>query len=179
MIFKKTLSLLALLLAGTLTLSAQETVGYALIDMQYLLESLPAYRTANDRIQNSTKNWTEELQTLDSQAEKLFTEYQKTKASLSPAERTARENAILEVENKAADLQKKYFGPTGDLARLQENLLEPIRDKIYEAVKLISERRGYLIVFDRASSRGTIVFADPMADISNDVLTVLGVKVEE
>ncbi len=52
--------------------------------------------------------------------------------------------------------------------------MSPIQDNIYQAVKLISERRGYQIVFDRASSVGSIIYADPKADISNDVLTVLG-----
>ena len=89
-------------------------------------------------------------------------------------DRVKRENAIVQVEEKAAELQNKYFGRNGEAMKLQEKLIKPIQDNIYQAVKLISERRGYQIVFDRASSVGSIIYADPKADISNDVLTVLG-----
>lgn len=176
---KKVLLAFVLIAAGMLSLSAQQSVGYALIDMQYLMGNLPAYKTANEKIETSSKAWSAEIENLNKQAQNLFTEYQKTKASLSERDRVAKENAIVAVETQVQELQKKYFGPTGEMARLQETLIKPIQDKIYQAVKLISENRGYLIVFDRASARGTIIYADPMADISNDVLAVLGVKVQE
>lgn len=174
---KKAFLAFALLVISSFALQAQEGVGYALIDMQYLMQNIPAYKTANERIEASSKAWTAEIQKLDAQAKTLFTEYQKTKASLSEADRVVKEKAIVAVEEQAQELQKKYFGPAGEMAQLQENLIKPIQDKIYQAVKLISEARGYLIVFDRASARGTIIYADPIADISNDVLAVLGVKV--
>ena len=176
---KKAFFAFALLIFGTFALQAQEGVGYALIDMQYLMQNIPAYKSANERIEASTKAWTNEIQKLDTQAKDLFTEYQKTKATLSEADRAVKEKAIVAVEEQAQELQKKYFGPTGEMAQLQENLIKPIQDKIYQAVKLISEARGYLIVFDRASARGTIIYADPIADISNDVLAVLGVKTSD
>ena len=176
MIKKALLTILFPLLA-TLSLSAQQGPGYALIDMQYLVENIPAYKTANDRLEANSKTWSEEIEKLNRQAETLFTQYQKSKASLSASERAAMENRIISAENSAGELQQKYFGPTGEMAKLQEQLIKPIQDKIYEAVKLISENRGYLIVFDRASARGTIIYADPMADISNDVLAVLGIEV--
>lgn len=166
---------------GTLSLLGQDAipVSYALIDMEYLTSKIPAYKSANEQLEKSSKAWAQEIDKLSTQAQKLFSEYQKKKSTLSDADRVAMENAIVKVEDDAAALQKKYYGPTGEMAKLQESLIKPIQDKIYEAVKLISAKRGYLIVFDRASSRGTIVYADPIADISNDVLTVLGIKVSE
>ena len=44
---------------------------------------------------------------------------------------------------------------------------------MYNAVKKVSEERGYQAVFDRASS-SDIVFASPRIDISNEVLARLG-----
>lgn len=93
---------------------------------------------------------------------------------MNSSDRVKRENAIVKVEDQAAQLQQKYFGRDGELMKLQSKLIKPLQDKIYEAVKLISQRRGYLIVFDRASSVGSIIYADPAADISNEVLAVLG-----
>lgn len=172
---KRILLTLALIMGSTCGLLAQEA-SYALIDMQYLLGKIPAYKTATDRIEANTKSWNEEIETLNKQAATLYQNYQRDLGELSAQDRVARENEIVKVEEQARELQVKYFGPKGEVMKLQEQLIKPIQDKIYEAVKLISQRRGYLIVFDRASARGVIVFADPIADISNDVLTVLGVK---
>ena len=51
--------------------------------------------------------------------------------------------------------------------------MKPIQDVIYEAVKSISEGKGYQMVIDRASS-ANIIFASPRIDISNEVLSKLG-----
>ena len=51
--------------------------------------------------------------------------------------------------------------------------MTPIQDEIYNAVKEISNLKGYTLVLDRASSN-SIIFASPSIDISNQVLTKLG-----
>ena len=48
-----------------------------------------------------------------------------------------------------------------------------IQDEIYNAVKEISELRGYSLVLDRASDAG-IIFGSPKIDISNEILAKLG-----
>lgn len=158
---------------SVLSLSAQEAT-YALIDMQYITGKIPAYTSANDQIKTSTEKWTKEINALQEQAKKLYLDYQQTQATMSDQQKVAKENAIVKVEEDARKLQMKYFGQQGEMVKLQERLLKPITDKVYEAVKLISERRGYYMVFDRATAQGVIIYADPAADISNDVLSVLG-----
>ena len=51
--------------------------------------------------------------------------------------------------------------------------MNPIQDEVYNAVKEISEDKGYQIVWDRASAM-SIIFASPKIDISNEVLIKLG-----
>ena len=71
------------------------------------------------------------------------------------------------------DLKKKYFGAEGELYKKREALMGPIQEEIYNAVKEISDLRGYTLVIDRASNNG-IIFASPKVDISNEVLQKLG-----
>lgn len=170
----KIASVLVLLLV-TISSKAQEAPrNYALIDMQYLMEQIPQYKSATEQIEKSAAKWNKEINQLNEQAKQLYIHYQNDLDKMTADDRVKRENAIVEVEEKAAELQKKYFGREGEAMKLQQKLIKPIQDAIYQAVKLISERRGYQIVFDRASSVGSIIYADPQADISNDVLAVLG-----
>ena len=83
------------------------------------------------------------------------------------------EEAIVQKEQEAQDLKRKYFGPEGELFKKRESLMKPIQDEIYNAVKEISEDKGYQMVMDRASSMN-IIFASPKIDISNEVLIKLG-----
>ena len=73
----------------------------------------------------------------------------------------------------AQDLKRQYFGPEGELYKKRESLMKPIQDEIYNAVKEISEDKGYQLVVDRASAM-SIIFASPKLDISNEVLLKLG-----
>jgi outer membrane protein len=58
----------------------------------------------------------------------------------------------------------------------QQELLEPLQDEIYQAVKSIAQRKGYAAVIDRASA-SSIIFAQPSIDISEEVLQELGITI--
>ena len=103
----------------------------------------------------------------------MYEDYQKKASSLTDAQRTAKEEAIVNKETELAELRRQYFGPEGEMAKLQARLMRPIQDDIYEAVKEIATAEGYAVVTDRASA-SSIIFASPDIDISNEVLAKLG-----
>mgnify|MGYP000763475565 FL=1 len=92
---------------------------------------------------------------------------------MSAAQKSQKEEAIIAKEKEAAELRKKYFGPEGEMAKKQQALINPIQDKIYEAVKQIAQQNRYDAVVDRSSAQ-SIIFASPRIDISNEVLSKLG-----
>ena len=92
---------------------------------------------------------------------------------LSQEQKKAKQEQIMQKEKEAADLKKKYFGPEGELFKKRESLMTPIQEEIYNAVKEISDLRGYSLVLDRASDTA-IIFGSPKIDISNEVLEKLG-----
>ena len=97
-----------------------------------------------------------------------------------------------ELTNLGADniqLGRRMVSFTGDKALMYKanlhcrtalRILKPIynfkaetANEVYEAIKQLSEEKGYQAIFDRASSAG-IIFASPRIDVSNDVLAKLG-----
>ena len=94
---------------------------------------------------------------------------------LSDEMKTKREEEIVKKEKEVAELQRKYFGQEGELFKKREGLMKPIQEDIYNAVKAISEDKAYMMVIDRASA-SNIIFASPKIDISNDVLSKLGIS---
>ena len=162
--------LMMLLLAAGLTASAQK---FALIDMEYILENIPAYESANQQLEQASRQWQSEVEKLSEEAKALYKSYQSQVPSLSDTQRAQKEEAIIAKEKAAADLRRKYFGPEGELQKRQEELIQPLQDAIYDAVKQIATQRGYAVVLDRASAT-SIIFASPSIDISDEVLTKLG-----
>lgn len=146
---------------------------FALIDMEYILQHIPAYEQANSQMEASSKKWQSEVEAVTNEAKSLYESYQNTAKSLSDAQKKQREEAIVAKERQANDLRRKYFGQDGELFKQRESLMKPIQDQIYNAVKEISTQKGYSLVLDRASD-ASIIFASPTIDISDDILARLG-----
>lgn len=146
---------------------------FALVDMEYILKNVPAYERANEQLNQVSKKWQAEVDALTQEAQTLYKNYQSEAVFLSNEQKTQREEAIVAKEKEAAELKRKYFGPEGELYKKRESLMTPIQDEIYNAVKDISDLKGYSLILDRASDAG-IIYANPKIDISNEVLSKLG-----
>ena len=158
------------MVATTVGANAQK---FALIDMGYILKNVPAYERANEQLTQVAKKWQAEVEALNTEAQTMYKNYQNEVVFLSQEQKKARQDAIMEKEKEASELKKKYFGPEGELYKKRTSLMTPIQEEIYNAVKDISDLRGYSLVLDRASDSG-IIFASPKIDISNEVLSKLG-----
>ena len=158
------------LLLSAMTMSAQK---FALLDMEYILKNIPAYERANEQLDQVSKKWQAEVEALNTEASTMYKNYQNEIAFLSQEQKKAKQEQIMAKEKAASELKKKYFGPEGELFKKRESLISPIQDDIYNAVKEISDMRGYSLVLDRSSDQG-IIFGSPRIDISNDVLQKLG-----
>ncbi len=152
---------------------AGQAQKFALIDMEYILKNIPAYERAAEQLNQISKKWQSEVETLANEAEKLYKNYQSEAVYLSEEQKTQKEQEIVDKEKEVVELKQKYFGPEGELFKKRESLIKPIQDEIYNAVKEVSENKGYSLVIDRASDM-SIIFASPKIDISNEVLTKMG-----
>ena len=166
----KKVMMVALLAIVAMTANAQK---FALIDMEYILKNIPAYERANEQLNQVSKKWQAEVEAINTEAQTLYKNYQNEVVFLSQEQKKSKQEEIMEKEKQASELKKKYFGPEGELFKKRESLMTPIQDEIYNAVKEISELRGYSLVLDRASDVG-IIFGSPKVDISNEVLGKLG-----
>lgn len=170
-IMKKIFILFAFL-TTTLGINAQK---FALVDMEYILKNIPAYERANEQLTQVSNKWQAEVESLSTEAQTMYKNYQNEVVFLSAEQKKAKQDAIMQKEQAAAQLKQKYFGPEGELYKKRTALMTPIQDEIYNAVKDIADLRGYQLVLDRASDSG-IIFGSPRIDISDEVLSKLGYK---
>ena len=144
---KKIIALSCLLFLCSFAGHAQK---FALID----------YEMTNEQLSQVSKKWQNEVDAIQQEAQNMYKTYQSDLVFLSAEMKSKREEAIVQKEQEAQDLKRKYFGPEGELFKKRESLMKPIQDEIYNAVKEISEDKGYQMVMDRASSMNIMCFSE-------------------
>ncbi|MFO7657761.1 MAG: OmpH family outer membrane protein [Bacteroidales bacterium] len=148
---------------------------YAFVDSEYILGNIPSYKAAKEKLDIISAEWQKEVEAQYAEIDKLYKDYQAEKVLLTEEMRSKREDAIIEKERSVKELQKKYFGQDGALFQKRQELIKPIQDEIYQAVKDIATENGYAVIFDTSSGPGMLYF-NPKFDVSDDVLQKLGYK---
>jgi outer membrane protein len=161
----------------TLVLSSMTWIGLAqkvaYIDTKYILGEIPAYNEAQNTLETLSKQWQGEVETLFAEAEKMREAYYMEKILLTEDMQGEREDAIKEKMNEARALQQQYFGPQGELFRKRQELVKPIQDQVFNAVREYADRARLDIIFDKSSDL-MMIYADPRYDKSDDILDALG-----
>jgi outer membrane protein len=166
--------ILLLLFAAFLSLNlAAKGEQVVLVDMDYIMSAIPAYETANEQLEQISKKWQKEIETILLEVQTMYKNYQTELVFLSEEMKKKREDEIIAKEKEANDLKRKYFAPDGELYKKREALVKPIQDEIYNAVQEICEQQGYQVVLDK-SSTNNLIFASPKIDISDQLLEKLG-----
>ncbi|TVR74640.1 MAG: OmpH family outer membrane protein [Marinilabiliales bacterium] len=164
---------MALMLVVTAHIASAQR--FAWVDSEYILSNIPEYRAAQEQLEKLSAEWQKEIEERYQQVEALYRTYQNDRVLMSEEMRRKREDEIVNMEAAAADLQRKYFGPEGELFNSQEELIRPIQDRIYKAVEKMAQDGNYAVIFDTANSP-TMLYTNPRNDLSDDILRMLGYR---
>lgn len=151
------------------------TQKFAFVDTEYVLGRVPAYQAAQKQLDKFADDWQKEVQAEMEVVEKLYKEYQAERVLLTEDMRKKREDAIIGTEKAAKDLQKKYFAPEGDLYKKRQELVKPIQDQVFNAIKEMATEGNYDVIFDTASGP-TMLYTNPRYDKSDVVLEKMGIQ---
>jgi len=164
------LAVMAIVLTGTTY--AQK---FAFVDSEYILKNIPSYEAAQEEIDALSEQWEAEVQAEYEAIQEMYKTYKSERVLLSEEMRDKRENEIIDKEKAVKELQQKYFGPEGDLFQKRQELVQPIQDAVYKAVKELTAEGGYAIIFDTASG-ASILYSNPRYDKSDEILERMGYK---
>ncbi len=168
----KKLFFLLIISCTVLPVAAQR---YAVIDSKYILGKMPEYQSAQDKLNQFSEMWQQEIDKQSAALDKMYKEYDAEKVMLSDELLKKREDQIFNAEKSLRDLQKQRFGYEGDLFKKREELIKPIQDKVYNAIQKLATEKMYDFILDKSEGI-TVIFADPKLDRSDDILKMLGVK---
>ena len=89
-----------------LTAKAQK---FAYVDTDYILNKIPEFKQAQDKLDNFSADWQQEIENKYKDVEQMYRTYQQEQVLLTDAMKVKREEAIIAKENDAKNLQQKYL----------------------------------------------------------------------
>lgn len=155
---------------------AQQKIGY--VDSDYILERIPEFATIQQNIDRQAAEWETEIQEAQERVDEMFREYQARELLYTNEERKRKRDEIVQAEQDVERLRARYFGPEGELFKLQDNLMRPLQEKLMKAIENIAAVEGYDYIFDK-SGDFLFLFAREQYDLSDRVLEELGIDIEE
>jgi outer membrane protein len=176
----KKLIALSLILFSTMIFAQQQTnqpvsikIGY--VDSEVILAQFPEAVKAKSDLEGMVAKWRKDLDSMQTDLQKYYADYQKqsqdTKVKQDDIQKL--QKSIVEKEQRAQQFQQSKFSqPNGEYFIKQDQLMKPIKEKIFKAIDEISKEENMQFVFDKA---GDVVLlkADPQFDITFKVLDLL------
>ena len=170
---KSILLLAVMFLLGITVTNAQQNQKIAYVDSDYILENIPEYGDAQEEINQLSKKWEKEITALFQEAQELDREYQAESVLLSEDQKRKKKEAIAAKRQEAENLRMQYYGPEGELFTKRAELIQPIQEKVYNAINQVALTKNYAFVFDKAAGT-SMLYCNEKNDISDEVLDEIG-----
>ena len=137
-----------------------------------IIQAMPEYKAAQTELQNLEKQYTNELQMMESELAKKSEAYEKEKATL-PANIAQRREA--ELQDLYGRMQQYYQESQQQLAQASQEKMNTLTEKITKAIKEVGVAGGYLYIFDLAS--GIPYISETLStDVTGAVKAKLGIQ---
>ena len=153
------------LLAASAPLAAQTTMKIGYIDTRLILQEAPGAQEARATLETEMRGFQNQLQMMQDSLQAMMTDYQQKSLVMSADAKQKREQEIIQKrtgwEARAEQLQQQA-------AQRQQQVMEPIMQRVETVISQVREAEGVAIVFDVASD--VIVSADPALDLTAKVI---------
>ena len=165
--------ILLILILSFIAITLTQAQKFAYVDTDYILNKIPEFKQAQDKLDAISADWQKEIENKYTEVDQMYRSYQQEQVLLTDEMKVKREDAIINKETQAKQLQQKYFGPEGDLYLKRQELIKPIQDKIYDAIQQLAANNKYQVIFD-SSSDLIMLYKNNNLDKSDKVLDLMG-----
>lgn len=160
------------LVAMVLSVAAVSAQNYMVVDSEKIFKSLAAYNNALTQIDNLAEQYQAKVDAKFQEVERLYNSYMQQRASLSETTRQQREQQIFQKEQEAAAYQESLFGSDGELMKKRMELIQPIQQRVFNAIERIATQYGYDLVID-ISANPTVLYYSSKVDFTQKIINAL------
>jgi len=157
----KSIKILILIVFVALTgrVSAQE-LKFGHINIQQLVAELPEKKAADAQLQAEAQKLQDQLKVMSDDLEKKYADYMAQRDSLPDLIRATKEKEIQDLDTRI----KQYNQMAQQtLAQKEQQLLQPIIQKVQNAIEEVGKEKGLIYIFD-ISSQVVVYHSDQSID---------------
>lgn len=161
--------ILAIAVALPMIASAQK---FGTVDVESIIPSMPEFTEAQNQIAEASKKYEATYKSLQDELNKLYAEFQQLNSDPSTPQ-TIKDLRIQDIQDK--DERAKQFLQTAqqDLERQNAQLMQPIQEKVVNAIQAVGTDNGFTMIFPV----GVSVFnSTDVVDVTPLVKTKLGIQ---
>jgi len=153
------------LLAGSSAMA--QKIGY--INSQKIVANYKEAQDTQERLNKINATWEEEGKGLQKQFQEMGEQLESQSLLLSEERKREKQQELQTLYMKIQQYQNEKWGQGGEFYKKQEELMQPIFDKINQAIKKVAEELNFDYVFDTVA--GNIVYASPrQTDLTEEVI---------
>lgn len=158
-------TLAAYLMLATTASFAQQMVSVAHVNSEELLEAFPEKQLAVEQLVTLNDNYKKELELMQSEYNKKYSDYITYQASLAENIKLRRMQELTALENR---IQQFTELAQQDIEHQEQELLDPLRKKIREAIHAVGLEQRFTVIYDLADEG--IAFLSPDAVDANPLV---------
>ena len=166
----KKISLLALtfilMLSGVTTLHAELKIGY--VNSQRIMQEWEVAREAQKKLDKRSQELQTEYQDMLGRLDSMNQTFEKQKMMMSEQRRQEKEQEIMQYRQQVQQYQMQKLGPQGEIYKIQQELTQPVLEKIQKVIKDVGDENNYDYIFD--SVAGNILYAAQAHDLTDKVI---------
>jgi outer membrane protein len=175
----KKIILLAIIVCSTAifaqatTPPAATTLKIGYVDSEVILAQYPEAIKAKSDLDGLVAKWRKEVDSMTQDLQKAYAEFQKQAATMKQEQQQTIQKSMVEKDQKIQQYKdQKFSQPNGEYFQKQDQVMKPVKEKIFKAIDEVSKEETMQFVFDKA---GDVILlkADPQFDITYKVLDLL------
>ena len=151
----------------------QLKIGY--VDSDSIMDKFADAQDARQKLDAIIQEWQTELTKLENNWKSKYDDYEKRKLIMTDQTRAETESELIKLEQQIGDYREKKFGTNGELFQKQDEIMKPVQNKVFTAIKDVAKDENLDFIFDR-SGDVMLLFAKDEYDVTALVLEKLNLK---
>ncbi len=152
-------------------ISAQE-LKFGHLNMQELITIMPEKQEADQKLQQEAQTLQNRMQVMSEEHERKFREYLAERETMHDLIRTTMEKEIQDIEQRLQNYQNLA---QQTLSRKEQELYQPILEKLQKAIDNVGAENNFIYIFD-ISSQVVLYQSDASVDCGPLVKKELGIN---
>ena len=168
----KSIKLLLVVVAVVVSASAfGQDLKFGHVNIQKLVTELPDKLAADKKLQNEANKLEQNLKVMNEELDAKYTDYMQKRDTLPELIRATKEKELQEISERLKNFQMLA---QQNIQQQEQQLLQPIIEKIQKAIDEVGSENGFIYIFD-ISSRVVIYHSEQSKDVEELVKAKMAV----